>query len=886
MSNINQIELNGTTYDLEDVLARASALSGQPIAVTLASAMTNTDKIYLYLGNEVGYDYGYIYVYTDGAWTATSLYGKGEDGVNGYSPTVTLTEVSDGVSISVTDKNGTTTATVQNGTATDEQVSAWLDEHPEATTTVQDDSITEAKLANDVKEKIDICSPSNDGLIWASEDIDWTYEHFTSANADIGASGANYDLSEPLDCTAYDYVYFYSKRYADRSSGRFVVGFYDANGNHVSHGNGIAVANAINDPVAVNSKILEAYAVPSGATNIRIVTYSDERAKAYFNTVQIRNTWILPSEGSALKSAIALPTIDAYNISQFTKGNLIDPSQIFSVQTNAIPFFDRANFKKSVNAIFEIDPTKKMYIRTPAKGTTNIYHLYATVVQFYDENGAFLSELVGDTSTTSHGTRKLDFKDEYGLFEITFTNVAKYVTVRFNGSYFDETKKDEVILSYNPIPIDAGSNYKAIDSDLLKDYVNDLAQQKIEENLYYRFQKLGKLIPTPEYTYNCHMQELLKYDSSTNKYVAVMRATQNYTHAEAGTRRGYFVTIDAETLKASTPTEITFGGSTLSWPCGFFIDGSGNYVVLGYSTTDSTVLRIISTDKGATWSSQGAVTVTDSDTSTYKTSQGITYSPSNPSANFFSVHRLNSGRILATYDDTVVGTNFQTSSSVYTTKIAYSDDNGATFSVITLQGGEFATVEQAFLEFDGKVMMIARQDYYPSTKAPAYISYSHDDGLTWSKIVASRSITMHCSDACGFVHDGIVEVFAITRYTNSSWYHNSRYSAGELVHYSATFEEALNDEFLIREIFYSDANRQQDFTAPALAVDGENNVLVVYPESEKGNSLPTSWNFLYGNQSGQREVCCDGIASDVLPYSGKKVKELYDDLLSRINALS
>ena len=36
-----------------------------------------------------------------------------------------------------------------------EPISDWLDEHPEATTTVQDGAITEAKLHNDVKEKLD-----------------------------------------------------------------------------------------------------------------------------------------------------------------------------------------------------------------------------------------------------------------------------------------------------------------------------------------------------------------------------------------------------------------------------------------------------------------------------------------------------------------------------------------------------------------------------------------------------------------------------------------------------------------------------------------------------------------------------------------------------------
>lgn len=42
----------------------------------------------------------------------------------------------------------------QNGTATDAQVAAWLDEHPEATTTVQDGSITKAKLHSDLVEEM------------------------------------------------------------------------------------------------------------------------------------------------------------------------------------------------------------------------------------------------------------------------------------------------------------------------------------------------------------------------------------------------------------------------------------------------------------------------------------------------------------------------------------------------------------------------------------------------------------------------------------------------------------------------------------------------------------------------------------------------------------
>ncbi len=42
----------------------------------------------------------------------------------------------------------------QIGSASQEQVDAWLDEHPEATTTVQDGAITIPKLANEVKEQM------------------------------------------------------------------------------------------------------------------------------------------------------------------------------------------------------------------------------------------------------------------------------------------------------------------------------------------------------------------------------------------------------------------------------------------------------------------------------------------------------------------------------------------------------------------------------------------------------------------------------------------------------------------------------------------------------------------------------------------------------------
>lgn len=91
---------------------------------------------------------------------------------------------------------------------TDEQigtaVSDWLDDHPDATTTVEDGSITMAKLAQDVQDAIDSAANSQDALVLASGIA-------IAGNADgKGTDPAKehldfYDLWEPKfnECAAY-----------------------------------------------------------------------------------------------------------------------------------------------------------------------------------------------------------------------------------------------------------------------------------------------------------------------------------------------------------------------------------------------------------------------------------------------------------------------------------------------------------------------------------------------------------------------------------------------------------------------------------------------------------------------------------------------------------
>lgn len=147
MSGINELILNGISYDF----AGSGGEGGQPTPITLASQMIDTNVIYLYLGSESGYSYGYIYAYVNNVWTKTTLYGKGQD-----------------------------------GTATDSQVETyvneWLDSHPEATTTVADGSITTIKLA--------------DGAVTEEK---LSSEMLTGVRNTYHDSGDMYDLLAPLE---------------------------------------------------------------------------------------------------------------------------------------------------------------------------------------------------------------------------------------------------------------------------------------------------------------------------------------------------------------------------------------------------------------------------------------------------------------------------------------------------------------------------------------------------------------------------------------------------------------------------------------------------------------------------------------------------------------
>lgn len=174
---INELTFTFSNGETATLTVRNGEAGGFPVPVEYAADMIEQDKIYLYLGSEEGYETGYLYAFLNGQWTNTTLYGVGQDG---YSPEVTVSEVEGGVEVRISDQSGITTATVYNGTATDEQVADWLDNHPEATTTVEDGSVTVAKLAADTLTLINSGAISNalkTALLTIAQKVAYIDEH-------------------------------------------------------------------------------------------------------------------------------------------------------------------------------------------------------------------------------------------------------------------------------------------------------------------------------------------------------------------------------------------------------------------------------------------------------------------------------------------------------------------------------------------------------------------------------------------------------------------------------------------------------------------------------------------------------------------------------------
>lgn len=252
----------------------SQSASGAPTPVPSSSLMTDPKTIYLYTGSEDNFIKGDWYYFSNGELQHGGTYGVGvTDGSLTIEGAAADAKVVGDALVSkiakpLTSPNGTngqllrtngdgTTQWVDEGLPTDEQtetaVNAWLDEHPEATTTVQDGAVTWAKLNDSVQEEIDRKAPA----IMADSEQEYTHTGLTFADkiTFIGnpyafdtAKHANRPNLFP-DISAFDYE---ANGVDVQRKGRFLL----LNGTPTKTGTSTAYAKAENDITPGSYKLI------------------------------------------------------------------------------------------------------------------------------------------------------------------------------------------------------------------------------------------------------------------------------------------------------------------------------------------------------------------------------------------------------------------------------------------------------------------------------------------------------------------------------------------------------------------------------------------------------------------------------------------------------
>ena len=384
----------------------------------------------------------------------------------------------------------------------------------------------------------------------------------------------------------------------------------------------------------------------------------------------------------------------------------------------------------------------------------------------------------------------------------------------------------------------------------------------------YITEDVGELFSAPS-NYIAWCPSNLIYDKTIDKYIGIINCAD--AHAYTSLTR-YLIKIDPNNLVIE---EIFSIEDKIK-------DSSGSSLTLttNYNTISSLILlndnsymfiadlsdgkhRFISTDNGNTWLESGTVT-------------GINY-------HHWATYKMSDGRLISSYDYKKQG-------------IIYSDDNGSTWTqVIPATCGGGYEAEVCILELSqNNLMAIGR---YSSSgigynergdSEHAIISYSTDNGTTWTPWQISTSIdNMNAASCCGIVHDGIVEIFTTSRWwkngDNSTTDYDNTGKQGAMIHYTATIENALNDNFTRKGIIDYARGDAQEYHAPSIAIDNNKNILIMH--MDKGSVATCTQRFIRGSLDNLSYLAKDGSKSQAKAYSAKYTETLFANMLEKINYL-
>lgn len=311
-------------------------------------------------------------------------------------------------------------------------------------------------------------------------------------------------------------------------------------------------------------------------------------------------------------------------------------------------------------------------------------------------------------------------------------------------------------------------------------------------------------------------------------------------------------------------TDVSFDdGSKGAYTYGFCIDSNGDYLFMPNYCNDVYLFR--SSDKGNSWK----VTV-------------CTMPERNDTA-FTGLMQTSTGRLIV---------------STHSAYFWYSDDNGANWTKCSSPTSHSVGHEAEIVELkENTLIAVMRRKWSDTTtgdwqgnyvKAPAVISYSYDNGTTWTNPVESKTITEMCSTGCAIakLSDDRLELYATSRYPHGD-------AKGVIYKHSASIDEALEDNWSSGKVIrYAKAVKGDDFGYPSCCVDSVGNTHIFYYDGDSIESGSTNYYYIQSYQDiNNVPINADDYAftSPCIPYSAQKVIELitasHDKLQAQINKL-
>ncbi|MGG7620241.1 hyaluronate lyase N-terminal domain-containing protein [Bacillus coreaensis] len=388
----------------------------------------------------------------------------------------------------------------------------------------------------------------------------------------------------------------------------------------------------------------------------------------------------------------------------------------------------------------------------------------------------------------------------------------------------------------------------------------------------YKTEPIGELFNPPA-NYNARCPSNLQFDKTRGVYAVLINGANAHVFTALNQ---YFCIINPDTLVSTTPKLISVV-DTAGNPVTFDVSSSNNFMIFEDGTymyilrKNGNYHRITSVDSGVTWVDLGQIVVSPSNSLT-------------TSSNIWGITKLSNGRLICGFgaQPEVRG------------KIMYSDDKGVNWTVVpvgTSYPSGTTSAEPCIIEVSpNKLISLARRTTggapADSAPEPALISFSTDNGATWTNYRNSTSIlNMNASGATAFVHGGIVEVFAASRYYSTTANSNTG-ETGSIAHYIATLENAFNDNFTLKETtVYANAANSVNFHSPCVSIDDQKRLLLMYmDESEYPNTEVNYW-FVRGGLGHVSYKNRDGAKSPIFSYSGKYIDLLISNLRTDLASL-